>query len=159
MQALQIARDQAFVALEDTRDLYAMEHGRTDHRADGCVHSWRVTAAGQDTDALNLAHRNSGRECTQWERLTEIGVLDTKAMILRETLPSGTDVASAAFDISVDNVVFGFDGEQLQVLLIRQGLPGEDMGADRFHMAIPGDLVYPEEGLDEGAHPLQPDFP
>ena len=72
-------------------------------------------------------------------------------MILRETLPSGTDVASAAFDVSVDNVVFGFDGEQLQVLLIRQGLPGEDMGADRFHMAIPGDLVYPEEGLNEAA--------
>ena len=72
-------------------------------------------------------------------------------MILRETLPSGTDVVSAAFDVSVDNVVFGFDGEQLQVLLIRQGLPGEDMGADRFHMAIPGDLVYPEEGLNEAA--------
>ena len=37
-------------------------------------------------------------------------------------------------------------------LLIRQGLPGEDMGADRFHMAVPGDLVYPEEGLDEAAY-------
>jgi len=59
---------------------------------------------------------------------------------------------SPAFDLSVDNVVFGFDGEQLQVLLIRQGLPGEDMGPDRFHMAVPGDLVYPEEGLDEAAY-------
>jgi len=72
-------------------------------------------------------------------------------MILRQTLPLGTDVATAAFDLSVDNVVFGFDGEQLQVLLIRQGLPGEDMGTDRFHMAVPGDLVSPEEGLDEAA--------
>jgi len=51
----------------------------------------------------------------------------------------------------VDNVVFGFDGEELQVLLIRQGLPGEDMGAERFHMAVPGDLILPEEGLDEAA--------
>lgn len=59
---------------------------------------------------------------------------------------------SPAFDLSVDNVVFGFDGEQLQVLLIRQGLPGEDMGPDRFHMAVPGDLVYPQEGLDEAAY-------
>jgi len=60
-------------------------------------------------------------------------------------------VESAAFDLSVDNVVFGFDGNQLQVLLIRQGLPGEDMRTDRFHMAVPGDLVHPEEGLDDAA--------
>lgn len=57
-----------------------------------------------------------------------------------------------AFDLSVDNVVFGFDGHQLQVLLIRQGLPGQDMGPDRFHMAVPGDLIYPDEGLDEAAY-------
>lgn len=59
---------------------------------------------------------------------------------------------STAFDVSVDNVVFGFDGEQLQILLIRQGLPGEDMTSDRFQMAVPGDLVNPNEGLDEAAH-------
>ncbi len=59
---------------------------------------------------------------------------------------------NAAFDLSVDNVVFGFDGEQLQDLLIRQGLPGVDMAPDRFHMAVPGDLVFPEEGLDQAAH-------
>jgi 8-oxo-dGTP diphosphatase len=58
---------------------------------------------------------------------------------------------TASFDLSVDNVVFGFDGEKLQVLLIRQGLPGEDMGMDRFHMAVPGDLVLPHEGLDQAA--------
>ena len=72
-------------------------------------------------------------------------------MILRETHQPVTGVESAAFDVSVDNVVFGFDGDQLQVLLIRQGLPGEDMGTDRFHMAVPGDLVYPKEDLDEAA--------
>jgi 8-oxo-dGTP diphosphatase len=66
--------------------------------------------------------------------------------------PSGLDPASVPFDLSIDNVVFGFDGEQLQVLLIRQGLPGEDMRSDRFHMAVPGDLISPEEGLDEAAH-------
>ncbi|MCH1576067.1 MAG: NUDIX domain-containing protein [Flavobacteriales bacterium] len=65
--------------------------------------------------------------------------------------PLGPDVRSLTFDVSVDNVVFGFDGEELQVLLIRQGLPGEDMGAERFHMAVPGDLILPEEGLDEAA--------
>ena len=57
-------------------------------------------------------------------------------------------MVSTAFDVSVDNVVFGFDGEQLQVLLIRQGLPGEDMDSDRFQMAVPGDLINPNEGLD-----------
>ncbi|MDA9864357.1 NUDIX domain-containing protein [Flavobacteriales bacterium] len=65
--------------------------------------------------------------------------------------PLGPDNRSLTFDVSVDNVVFGFDGEELQVLLIRQGLPGEDMGAERFHMAVPGDLILPEEGLDEAA--------
>jgi len=63
----------------------------------------------------------------------------------------GSDMRSPTFDVSVDNVVFGFDGEDLQVLLIRQGLPGEDMGEGRFHMAVPGDLILPEEGLDEAA--------
>lgn len=59
--------------------------------------------------------------------------------------------SAEAFDLSVDNVVFGFDGDQLQVLLIARGLPGEDMESDRFHMAVPGDLVLPKEGLDEAA--------
>lgn len=58
---------------------------------------------------------------------------------------------SSAFDLSVDNVVFGFDGNQLQVLLIRQGLPDEDVAVDQFHMAVPGDLVHAEEGLDQAA--------
>lgn len=72
-------------------------------------------------------------------------------MILRETHQPMSGVESTSFDVSVDNVVFGFDGDQLQVLLIRQGLPGEDMGSDRFHMAVPGDLVFPKEDLDEAA--------
>lgn len=62
------------------------------------------------------------------------------------------DATSIPFDVSVDNVVFGFDGDTLQVLLIRQGLPGEDMESDRFHMAVPGDLIYPAESLDQAAY-------
>ena len=64
----------------------------------------------------------------------------------------GANKPSIPFDLSIDNVVFGFDGEQLQVLLIRRGLPGRDMESDRFLMAVPGDLILPEEGLDEAAH-------
>ena len=72
-------------------------------------------------------------------------------MILRGGNLEKSGIESPLFDLSVDNVVFGFDGDQLHVLLIRQGLPGEDMGSDRFHMAIPGDLVHPEEGLHDAA--------
>ena len=72
MQALEIARDQAFVALEDAGDLDPVEDGGTNHSADGCVHAWSVAATGQDTDALNLVHRNSGRECTQWRALQKL---------------------------------------------------------------------------------------
>lgn len=72
-------------------------------------------------------------------------------MILRDIHFGKIGVDPPSFDLSVDNVVFGFDGDQLQVLLIRQGLLGEDTGADRFQMAIPGDLVHPDEGLDEAA--------
>jgi 8-oxo-dGTP diphosphatase len=82
----------------------------------------------------------------------EIGVLLTPTTCFMTNSPStGSSSGPTSFDLSVDNVVFGFDGEQLQILLIRQGLPGEDMGADRFHMAVPGDLVLPEEGLADAA--------
>ena len=64
--------------------------------------------------------------------------------------PIESDLTGSDFDLSVDNVVFGFDGDQLQVLLI--GLTGEDMRPEQFHMAIPGDLVKANEGLDEAAH-------
>lgn len=51
--------------------------------------------------------------------------------------------------ISVDCVVFGFDGEQLKVLLIKR--VGED-GGEVFHdMKLPGSLIYMDEDLDEAA--------
>lgn len=51
--------------------------------------------------------------------------------------------------ISVDCVVFGFDGEQLKVLLIKR--VGED-GGEIFHdMKLPGSLIYMDEDLDDAA--------
>lgn len=51
--------------------------------------------------------------------------------------------------ISVDCVVFGFDGEQLRVLLIRR--MGEENGAVFHDMKLPGSLIYMDEDLDEAA--------
>ena len=50
----------------------------------------------------------------------------------------------AAF--SVDNIIFGFDGSDLKVLLIKRGqLPYANQ------WALPGDLVYPDEHIDAAA--------
>lgn len=47
---------------------------------------------------------------------------------------------------SVDNVIFGFDGGDLKVLLIKRGaMPFQGK------WALPGDLVYPNEDLDTAA--------
>jgi 8-oxo-dGTP diphosphatase len=54
------------------------------------------------------------------------------------------DFFKSAF--SVDCVVFGFDNEQLKLLLIRRG--AEPFLGD---YALPGDLVYPTEDLDLAA--------
>lgn len=51
--------------------------------------------------------------------------------------------------ISVDCVVFGFDGEQLKVLLIKR--VGEDDGKIFHDMKLPGSLIYMDEDLDEAA--------
>ncbi|MGA1364643.1 MAG: NUDIX domain-containing protein, partial [Schleiferiaceae bacterium] len=50
------------------------------------------------------------------------------------------------FGQSVDCVVFGFDGEQLQILVIERG-------AEPFfgYEALPGDLVRMDEDIDEAA--------
>jgi len=47
---------------------------------------------------------------------------------------------------SVDNVIFGFDGHNLKVLLIRRKL--EPYAG---FWALPGDIVQPDQDLDEGA--------
>jgi hypothetical protein len=51
--------------------------------------------------------------------------------------------------ISVDCVVFGFDGKQLKVLLIKR--IGEDGGQVFHDMKLPGSLIYMDEDLDEAA--------
>jgi 8-oxo-dGTP diphosphatase len=48
---------------------------------------------------------------------------------------------------SVDCVVYGFDGDDLKILLIQRGAePFKDQ------WALPGDLVYPDEDLDASAN-------
>lgn len=47
---------------------------------------------------------------------------------------------------SVDNVIFGFDGGDLKVLLIQRGA-----APFKGKWALPGDLVYPNENLDTAA--------
>ena len=55
-------------------------------------------------------------------------------------------------DVSVDCVVFGFDGESLKVLLIEQAAPeGGMIDNDHIQLALPGDLVNPNESLDSSA--------
>lgn len=50
--------------------------------------------------------------------------------------------------VSCDCVVFGFDSEKLNVLLIEQS--AEKLG-EKVQNALPGDLVWEEESLDEAA--------
>lgn len=57
----------------------------------------------------------------------------------------------AIIDISVDNAVFGFDGESLKVLLIEQDAEAFDLPKDKARHALPGDLVLPDESLHESA--------
>lgn len=47
---------------------------------------------------------------------------------------------------SVDNVIFGFDGGDLKVLLIQRGA-----APFKGKWALPGDLVYPNENLETAA--------
>ncbi len=51
--------------------------------------------------------------------------------------------------ISVDCVVFGFDGTQLDVLLVKR--KGEDAEGKYNDRKLPGSLIYKDENLDEAA--------
>ncbi len=52
--------------------------------------------------------------------------------------------------ISVDCVVFGFDGENLRVLLLKRR--GSDVGGEMFSdNKLPGYLIYQDEELDDAA--------
>lgn len=52
--------------------------------------------------------------------------------------------------VSVDCVVFGFDENKLKVLLIEQKHPDHGKN-NQVRLALPGDLVFEDEGLDEAA--------
>lgn len=59
-------------------------------------------------------------------------------------------------NVSVDCVVLGFDGLDLNVLLVRQS--GEDEGISFDTMKLPGGLIYTDENLDEAAHRVLTDL-
>ncbi|MCH1534093.1 MAG: hypothetical protein L7S65_03960 [Schleiferiaceae bacterium] len=50
-------------------------------------------------------------------------------------------------NISVDCVIFGFDGEKLNVLLIEE----KDIGQGMLRKRLPGDLILKNESLDDAA--------
>ncbi len=54
--------------------------------------------------------------------------------------------------VSVDCVIFGFDFEELKVLLIERGLPDDQSTSDQQRtLMLPGDLIYDNENLDQSA--------
>lgn len=62
------------------------------------------------------------------------------------------DQVQNQLDVSVDCVLFGFDGEGLKVLLIEQGLhESGSLSQEQVQTALPGDLVYLNESLDSSA--------
>jgi len=54
-------------------------------------------------------------------------------------------------DVSVDCVLFGFADRKLKVLLIEQKQPVEGKKVSKLQTALPGDLLKPNEGLDDAA--------
>lgn len=64
----------------------------------------------------------------------------------------GNSAKIANLEVSVDCVVFGFDEDQLKVLLIEQKMPESgQFSIDKLQMAIPGDLIFHDESLDDCA--------
>jgi len=63
------------------------------------------------------------------------------------------DAAEVKFNpnVSVDCVIFGFDGEKLKVLLIDRGQILNGRGSDDKTYALPGNLIREDENLDEAA--------
>ncbi|MEL6986761.1 MAG: NUDIX domain-containing protein [Bacteroidota bacterium] len=59
-------------------------------------------------------------------------------------MATGPEYFQSAF--SIDNVIFGFDDGKLRILLIKRGeAPYEN------YWALPGDLVYPTESIDDAS--------
>jgi 8-oxo-dGTP diphosphatase len=52
-------------------------------------------------------------------------------------------------NVSVDNVILGFDGNELKVLLIERK---HEYTTEKDFLALPGDLIYEDEPLDDAAN-------
>lgn len=57
------------------------------------------------------------------------------------------------FGMSVDSIVFGYHDDQLKVLLIKRGA-----APFQGQLALPGDLVYPNETIEVAAHRILRDL-
>ncbi len=66
------------------------------------------------------------------------------------TLRKGAVDARLNPNVSVDCVIFGFDGERLKVLLIDRGQHMQNGSNDKIY-ALPGNLIREDENLDEAA--------
>ena len=51
--------------------------------------------------------------------------------------------------VSVDCVVFGFDGEKLKILLIERNINNSEKGLS--DKKLPGSIIYEDENLDDAA--------
>ncbi len=60
--------------------------------------------------------------------------------------------------ISIDCVLFGFDFEELHVLLIDRGRIENGIEGDLGIFALPGDLIFNDEDLDSGARRVLKDL-
>lgn len=73
--------------------------------------------------------------------------IDTNSPILSPNPPK-----THQMDVSVDCALFGFDGERLKLLLIRQRTSeGGPLSEAELQMALPGDFVHAVESLDAAA--------
>ena len=95
-------------------------------------------------------HRTQFSECES-QRLTGLGHVS----VLSTPSPLSFDLESQNFpamDVSVDCALFGFDGESLKLLLIRQRTESAgELTEAALQMALPGNLVDEDESLDAAA--------
>lgn len=62
-------------------------------------------------------------------------------------------------EISVDCVVFGFDGEKLKVLLVQHDPIVSDMKGGKYNdLKLPGSIILPHEDLDTAAYRILEEY-
>jgi len=76
--------------------------------------------------------------------------MDDKVAYLEQAGTAEVQERRPAYNhVSVDCVVMGFDGQRMNVLLIRRN--GEEAGEEFHDMKLPGSIIYLDEDLDEAA--------